>query len=44
MEKDRPTIDKTTKYFNQIGSVFEPAGYKKKSKTKEYTEKNIGKG
>jgi hypothetical protein len=44
MEMDRPNIEKTTKYYNQTGSVLEPAGYEIKRKTKEYTEKRLGKG
>jgi hypothetical protein len=39
-----PHIEKTTRYYNQTGSVLEPAMHKKKRKTKEYTEKRFGKG
>jgi hypothetical protein len=42
VEMDRPHIDETTRYYNQISSVLEPAGYEKK--TKEYMEKRLGKG
>jgi hypothetical protein len=41
MEMDRLHIEKTTKYYNQTGSVLVPTGYKKKKKTKEYTEKRL---
>jgi hypothetical protein len=41
---DRPHIEKTTRYYNQAGSVLEPARYEKKRKTKEYTEKRFEKG
>jgi hypothetical protein len=44
MELDRPHIKKTTRYYNQTGSVLEPAGYDKKRITKEYTEKRLRKG
>jgi hypothetical protein len=44
MEMDRPPIEKTTRYYNQNGSVFEPAGYEKKRKTKKYMENRFGKG
>jgi hypothetical protein len=42
MEMDRPHIEKTTRYYNQIGSVLEPTGYEKKRETKEYMEKRLG--
>jgi hypothetical protein len=44
MEMDWPHIEKTTRYYYQTGSDLEPAGYEKKMKTKEHTEKRLGKG
>jgi hypothetical protein len=35
--------EKTTRYYNQTGSVLEPAKYEMKRKTKKYTEKRLGK-
>jgi hypothetical protein len=36
MEMDRPHIEKPTRYYNQTGSILEPAVYEKKRKPKEY--------
>jgi hypothetical protein len=44
MKMDRPQIEKTTRYYNQTGSVLELLGYEKKRKIKEYTKKRLGKG
>jgi hypothetical protein len=44
MEMVKLHIEKTTRYYNQTGSVLEPTGYEQKRKTKEYIEKRFGKG
>jgi hypothetical protein len=42
MEIVRPHIEKTTRCYNQTGSVLEPTGYEKK-KTEGYMEMSLGK-
>jgi hypothetical protein len=44
MEMDRSHIEKTTRYYHMTGSVLEPSEYENKRKTKEYTDKRLGKG